>query len=99
MAILHHGKELSEEELKQAAGGYIFDNENLEYEWEVIDDKTGNVIRRGMARWEAEDFASSHGLSTKRLSWNELCFGVNTNSNLPGIVARNAFVSFDVWAE
>ena len=72
MAILHHGKELSEEELKQAAGGYIFDNENLEYEWEVIDDKTGNVIRRGMARWEAEDFASSHGLSTKRLSWNEL---------------------------
>ena len=88
MAIMH---KLNEEELEQAAGGYILDNDNLECEWQVIDDKTGDVIRRGMRRWEAEDYANTHGISAKRLSWNELKVLRETGSVEP------SYYSYEEW--
>ena len=82
MAI-HSMQDLEDGELDQVSGGYIHDHNNKEGDWEVIDDSTGEVLARQLLRSQAERKAAERGLSTKRLSWEELVQLRETGSVTP----------------
>ena len=68
MALFDKSK-LTEEELKEAGGGYIFRPDST---YEVIDDKTGDVIRGGLTYDQAVSYCKNCGVDTRQLSWNQL---------------------------
>ena len=68
MALFDKSK-LTEEELKDAAGGYIFQPGSG---YEVIDDKTGDVIKGGLTYAQAVSYCNDIGVDTRQLSWNQL---------------------------
>ena len=74
-------KELSLNEMEQAGGGYIFvvfegspyfAPEIKMYRYEVIDDKTGNVLAFFDKPMPAEYYAACNGLSTSEIDWDTL---------------------------
>ena len=71
MAIFENGKKLENEELKEVNGGYIY---NVAGDWyEIIDDKTGDVIERGLPnRDQAKARAKELGQSDMGLNWWQL---------------------------
>lgn len=68
--------ELNFEDLDAVSGGYIFETMyKAEVNgYEVIDDKTGDVVERfrDCEHWEARKYAREHGYSDKLISWDEL---------------------------
>ena len=67
---------LDDENLSQAAGGYIFDTAALggfdpAMRWEVIDEN-GDVIGTTVTKQGAETLANYNGLSPVELTWPEL---------------------------
>ena len=69
-------KELNIDNINNVSGGYIFRRTYRENTtgFEVIDDKTGNVVEY-FARydlWSAEACARKNGLSTEFISWDDL---------------------------
>lgn len=68
--------ELRHADLETISGGYIFETMyKAEVNgYEVIDDKTGDVVKRfrDYERWEARKYAREHGYSDKLISWDEL---------------------------
>ncbi len=69
-------KELTVDELDDVAGGYIYNTAtdcNSPSNYEVINDKTGNVMARGItSKDEAMAKATELGQSTETLIWQEL---------------------------
>lgn len=78
MAIFE--KKLDDEKMKDVNGGYIYPqyighsvmNDEQYYRYEVIDDKTGNVITFFEEMYQAKDYAEAHGQSVRVLEWKEL---------------------------
>ena len=68
MALFDKSK-LSEEELKELSGGYLFDTDNG---YEVIDDKTGDVIVGNLTYAQAVRYCLNENIGTKQLSWWQL---------------------------
>lgn len=65
--------QLTLEELGGTTGGYLFTNgDDPEYPYELIDDKTGNVIAYFQNKNDAIESAKNMELSTKKLTWDEL---------------------------
>lgn len=65
--------ELSLDELDGATGGYIFaGGDDPDYPYELIDDKTGNVIACFQSKQDAIESAKDWNLSRKTLTWEEL---------------------------
>ena len=63
-------EKLNDGTLDAVGGGYLYFNDN--YEWEVIDEK-GYTVKRGMwHREQAEKAARECGLSTRVISYNTL---------------------------
>jgi hypothetical protein len=61
---------ITDEELNAVNGGYLYFNDN--FEWEVID-KDGYTVKRGMWHKEqAEEAAREYGLSTRVITYNQL---------------------------
>ena len=78
MAIVK-GTSLTKEEMEQAGGGGIFmypeDPNNWEtMVYEVIDDRTGNVMAKfgNNYYYEAECFAKAHGMTTDFMAWEDV---------------------------
>ena len=69
-------KELYAKELENVSGGYIYFRPKFNVAdkdvIEVIDDKTGDVMEVFYYLDEAQEWASAHGYSTKRIEWDEL---------------------------
>ena len=67
---------LTKEELNQVNGGGIFPYANYDLNcvvFEVIDDKTGDVMARFYDEFEeACDFADNHGTSCYFMTWDEV---------------------------
>ena len=75
MAIFDRSKELENEELKDVNGGYIFNSqpEGCIPEWEVINDKTGDVMKKfGTDRELAVITAKLYGMSAEEIGWEKL---------------------------
>ncbi|MCR5403882.1 MAG: hypothetical protein K6E91_08725 [Butyrivibrio sp.] len=69
----NEARELSLDELAGATGGYVyFNGDDPNYPYELIDDRTGNVIAAFQSKQDAIDSANLNGFSTKALSWDEL---------------------------
>ena len=68
MALFDKSK-LSEEELKEAAGGYIFETDDG---YEVIDDHTGEVLNSGLKYIQAVVYCNDFGIGTRELNWQQL---------------------------
>ena len=68
MAIFDQSK-LTEEELKDAAGGYLFETRQG---YEVIDDETGDVITSGLTYGQAVSYCLNWDVGTRELSWPQL---------------------------
>lgn len=65
--------ELSLDELDGATGGYIFMNgDDPDFPYELIDDRTGNVIASFQSKQDAIESARDWELSTKSITWDEL---------------------------
>ena len=60
---------LSEEELKEVNGGYIFIGRDA---FEVIDDKNGEVLGKYSSFNEAREAAKKKGQSATIIYWDEL---------------------------
>ena len=71
-------EEIKLNEMEQVNGGYIFavfegyDDWGARYTYEVIEDKTGNVLASFDERFEAKDYAWEHGQSYDRIDWPQL---------------------------
>lgn len=66
-------KALSEEDMKEVSGGYTFYADQEQHGFEVIDDKTGNVVQGGFTSiFKAQKRAEELGLSTLQLSRDQL---------------------------
>ena len=64
---------LTEEELKEVNGGYIYEEgADRSKPYEVIDDITGEVLSRNRTYASAIVSAENRGQSTRIISWNEL---------------------------
>ena len=71
---------VDDDKLDDAAGGYIFDthsthfdeNGNGYHRFEVIDDKTGDVLRVAKSKRGAYQIASDLGMSLETLNWTQL---------------------------
>ena len=68
MALFDKSK-LTEEELKEAGGGYIFETDDG---YEVIDDNTGEVLRSGLKYIQAVSYCNNWGVGTRILNWQQL---------------------------
>lgn len=89
MAFLTNAKRLTEKDLEQVNGGAVVYAGFCQQPgtWEVIDDKTGNVL----TRIEDSSLASGHnmaihvaqdlGQSTQQIAWTGLIQQRNQNSN------------------
>ena len=66
-------KALSEDDLKEISGGYTFYADQEQHGFEVIDDKTGNVVQGGfLSIYRAQQRAEELGLSTLQLNRDQL---------------------------
>lgn len=78
LAVSKDGKKLlTGEELKNVGGGYLYPyGEGVWYDrslnWEVIDDKTGEVIERFFLGADARAYAEEHGYSTELIDEYDL---------------------------
>ena len=68
MALLDKSK-LSEEELKEVSGGYIFE---INGGYEVIDDKTGDVIVGNLTYGQAVRYCLNSDIGTREINWGQL---------------------------
>ncbi len=65
--------ELSLDDLDGASGGYIYSNgDDPEYPYELIDDRTGDVIAYFARKQDAIDSARDGKISTKEITWEQL---------------------------
>ena len=60
---------LNPEELDKVSGGYLFDADEG---WEVIDDRTGDVIAGGLSEDEAVNLCFKLGIDYDEIDWDEL---------------------------
>ena len=69
-------KELNATALDNVSGGYLYFRPKFNITdkdvIEVIDDKTGDVVKVFYYLDEAQEWASAHGYSTERIEWDEL---------------------------
>ena len=65
-------EELSSEDLEKINGGYIYNGPHTCGQYEVIDDKTGDVLERFWLSADAIHYAKRTGNSTDYISWPEL---------------------------
>ena len=68
MALFDKSK-LSEEELKEVSGGYIYDTGRA---YEVIDDNNGEVIQRDLSYGQAVRYCLNSNMGTREISWGQL---------------------------
>ena len=65
-------KVLTEEELLDISGGYIFFDRYGGGKYQGIDDTTGNVVLENPYRNCAEYYAERYGYSTENIDWDKL---------------------------
>ncbi len=65
--------ELSLDDLDGASGGYIYSNgDDPEYPYELIDDKTGDVLAYFARKQDAIESARLDNISTREITWEQL---------------------------
>ncbi len=65
--------ELSLDDLDGASGGYIYSNgDDPDYPYELIDDRTGDVLAYFTRKQDAIDSAKFNGISAKSITWDQL---------------------------
>jgi hypothetical protein len=65
-------KVLTEEELLDVLGGYIFFDTYGNHKYQLIDDTTGDVRYESTCRNRIEYYAKKYGYSTEKIDWNKL---------------------------
>ena len=65
-------KVLTEEELLDVLGGYIFFDTYGNHKYQLIDDTTGDVRYESTSRNRIEYYAKKYGYSTEKIDWNKL---------------------------
>lgn len=66
-------RELTDEEMEQASGGYVFRPSDNPRKWEIISDLNGKVMDTVTGgRDDAEARAKQLGQSTDELNWTQL---------------------------